>query len=121
MTRRQWTSVRSGNEQGSWKRFGANGFFYKPGIIANAPDPVSFPILSGKSLQGQRCSLSRCSFRPDEMIEQSLSRFITLKRHGSSLLALREVVERVRAATPRLKPRSASGESDPTALSFGAA
>src|SRR5205085_2751644 len=59
-------------------------------------------------------------FRPDEVIEQSLSRIISPTETREFLAALREVVERSVTRNARLNPRSASGEGIPTTLNASA-
>ncbi|HEY7269543.1 MAG TPA: PAS domain-containing protein, partial [Dehalococcoidia bacterium] len=59
-------------------------------------------------------------FRPDELLEQSLSRFISSDEAREFTAALREVVERGVTRNARLKPRSASGEIIPTTLNASA-
>src|ERR1700758_177584 len=46
-------------------------------IIANAPDPVFVSDLEGKILQANDAVSRLLGFRPDELIEQSLSKFIS--------------------------------------------
>ena len=46
-------------------------------IIANAPDPVFVSDLEGKILQANDAVSQLLGFRQDEVIEQSLSRFIS--------------------------------------------
>src|SRR5205085_11633322 len=46
-------------------------------IIANAPDPVFVADLEGKILQANDAVSELLGFRPDELLEQSLSRFIS--------------------------------------------
>src|SRR6202011_1347349 len=53
-------------------------------------------------------------FRRDEVIEQSLSRFISAQETQEFLAALREVAERGAMRNVRLNPRSAAGEAIPT-------
>ena len=79
-------------------------------IIANAPDPVFVSDLEGKILQANDAVFALLGFRPDELIEQSLSRFISPEEAREFMAALREVVERGVTRTARLNPRSASGE-----------
>src|SRR5439155_1613191 len=59
-------------------------------------------------------------FRPDELIEQSLSRFISPQETKEFVVALREVVERGVTRDARLNPRSATGEVIPTTLNASA-
>src|SRR6202790_1720966 len=85
-------------------------------IIKNAPDPVFVSDLEGKILQANDAVSQLLGFRPDEVIEQSLSRFISPEETREFTAALREVVERGVTRNARLNPRSASGEGIPTTL-----
>src|SRR5439155_34138 len=85
-------------------------------IIANAPDPVFVSDLEGKILQANDAVSALLGFRPDALIEQSLSRIISPDETREFLTALREVVERGVTRNARLNPRSASGEVIPTTL-----
>src|SRR3989442_1196705 len=49
---------------------------YAESLIKNAPDPVFVSDLEGKILQANDAVSALLGFRPDELIEQSLSRFI---------------------------------------------
>src|SRR5436309_2595028 len=89
-------------------------------IIANAPDPVFVSDLEGKILQANDAVSHLLGFRPDELIEQSLSRFISPQETREFTAALREVVERGVTRNARLNPRSASGEVIPTSLNASA-
>src|SRR5262245_20045383 len=89
-------------------------------IIANAPDPVFVSDLEGKILQANDAVSQLLGFRPDELIEQSLSRFISAEETREFTVALREVVERGVSRNARLNPRSASGEIIPTSLNASA-
>src|SRR2546430_526109 len=89
-------------------------------IIATAPDPVSVADLEGKILQANDAVSQLLGFRPDEVLEQSLSRFISPKETREFTAALREVVERGVTRNARLNPRSASGEVIPTTLNASA-
>src|SRR6266487_799173 len=89
-------------------------------IIANAPDPLFVSDLEGKILQANDAVFSLLGFRPDELIEQSLSRFISPQETREFTAALREVVERGVTRNARLNPRSASGEIIPTTLNASA-
>ena len=62
-------------------------------IIANAPDPVFVSDLEGKILQANDAVSELLGFRPDELLEQSLSRFISSKEKREFTAALRAVVE----------------------------
>jgi PAS domain S-box-containing protein len=89
-------------------------------IIANAPDPVFVSDLEGKILQANDAVFSLLGFRPDELIEQSLSRIISPEETREFMLALDEVVEHGVTRNAVLKPRSASGEIIPTTLNASA-
>src|SRR5436189_140788 len=89
-------------------------------IIKNAPDPVFVSDLEGKILQANDAVSALLGFRPDELFEQSLSRFISPEETREFTAALREVVERGVTRNARLNPRSASGEVIPTTLNASA-
>ena len=89
-------------------------------IIANAPDPVFVSDLEGKILQANDAVSELLGFRPDEVIEQSLSRFISPEETREFTAALKEVVAKGVTRNARLNPRSASGEVIPTALNASA-
>src|SRR2546425_674604 len=89
-------------------------------IIANAPDPVFVSDLEGKILQANDAVSPLLGFRQDEVLEQSLSRFISLEETREFTAALREVVARGVTRNARLNPRSASGAVIPTTLNASA-
>ena len=89
-------------------------------IIANAPDPVFVSDLEGRILQANEAVSELLGFRQDELLEQSLSRFISPEETREFMAALDEVVERGATRNARLNPRSASGEVIPTALNASA-
>ena len=89
-------------------------------IIANAPDPVFVSDLEGKILQANDAVSQLLGFRQDELLEQSLSRFISPEETREFTAALREVVARGVTRNARLNPRSASGEVIPTTLNASA-
>src|SRR5439155_691424 len=93
---------------------------YAESLIKNAPDPVFVSDLEGKILQANDAVSALLGFRPDELIEQSLSRFISPAETREFTAALREVVERGVTRNARLNPRSASGEVIPTTLNASA-
>jgi PAS domain-containing protein len=89
-------------------------------MIANAPDPVFVSDLEGKILQANDAVSQLLGFRRDEVLEQSLSRFISPEETREFTAALRAVVERGVTRNARLNPRSASaGSSGRTALIAG--
>src|SRR5258707_2295050 len=63
-------------------------------IIANAPDPVFVSDLQGKILQANDAVSYLLGFRPDEVVEQSLLRFLHPHESREFIAALREVVEK---------------------------
>src|SRR5438309_1771184 len=93
---------------------------YAESLIKNAPDPVFVSDLEGKILQSNDAVSALLGFRPDELLEQSLSRFISPEETREFTAALREVVERGVTRNVILNPRSASGEVIPTTLNASA-
>jgi len=89
-------------------------------IIANAPDPVFVSDLEGKILQANDAVSELLGFRPDELLEQSLSQFISPEELREFTAALHEVVEHGVTRNAVLHPRSASGEVIPTTLNASA-
>ncbi|HLZ23269.1 MAG TPA: PAS domain-containing protein [Ktedonobacterales bacterium] len=89
-------------------------------IIKNAPDPVFVSDLEGKILTANDAVYELLGFRTDEVIEQSLSRFISPEETREFTAALREVIERGVIRNTKLNPRSASGEVIPTSLNASA-
>jgi PAS domain S-box-containing protein len=93
---------------------------YAESLIKNAPDPVFVSDLEGKILQANDAVSQLLGFRQDEVLEQSLSRFISPEETREFTAALREVVARGVTRNARLNPRSASGEVIPTTLNASA-
>ncbi len=93
---------------------------YAQSLIENAPDPVFVSDLDGKILQVNEAVSQLLGFRQDEVVEQSLSRFISPEETREFTAALREVVERGVTRNARLNPRSATGEVIPTSLNASA-
>jgi len=93
---------------------------YAESLIENAPDPVFVSDLEGKILQANDAVSQLLGFRQDEVVEQSLSRFISPEETREFTAALREVVERGVTRNARLNPRSASGVVIPTTLNASA-
>src|SRR5439155_1715261 len=67
---------------------------YAESLIKHAPDPVFVADLEGKILQANDAVSQLLGFRPDELIEQSLSKFITPQETREFTAALRQVVAR---------------------------
>jgi PAS domain S-box-containing protein len=93
---------------------------YAESLIKFAPDPVFVSDLEGKILQANDAVSQLLGFRPDELIEQSLSKFISPEETREFTAALREVVAKGVTRDARLNPRSASGEVIPTTLNASA-
>jgi PAS domain S-box-containing protein len=93
---------------------------YSQSLIENAPDPVFVSDLEGKILQANDAVSELLGFRSDEVVEQSLSRFISEEETREFTAALREVVARGVTRNARLNPRSATGEVIPTTLNASA-
>src|SRR5256886_13123231 len=93
---------------------------YAESLIKNAPDPVFVSDLEGKILQANDAVYSLLGFRTAEVVEQSLSRFISVDETREFMAALREVVARGVTRNARLNPRSVSGEIIPTTLNASA-
>src|SRR3989442_1422922 len=89
-------------------------------IIASAPDPVFVSDLQGKILVANEAVSELLGFRKDEVLEQSLSRFVSRDEARELTSALREVVERGVTRNVRLNPHSASGEVIPATLNASA-
>src|SRR5205823_13802070 len=93
---------------------------YAESLIKNAPDPVFVSDLEGKILQANDAVSQLLGFRQDEVLEQSLSRFISPRETQEFMAALREVVERGVTRNAVLNPRSSRGEAIPTTLNASA-
>jgi PAS domain S-box-containing protein len=93
---------------------------YAESLIKNAPDPVFVSDLEGKILEANDAVSELLGFRRDEVVEQSLSRFISEDETREFTAALREVVERGVTRNARLNPRAATGEVIPTSLNASA-
>jgi len=120
MATQQALGTRSAKNESKHRDLGSRGSLQADTIIANAPDPVFVADLEGKILQANNAVSQLLGFRQDELIEQSLSRFISPEETREFTAALREVVARGVTRNARLNPRSASGEVIPTALNASA-
>src|SRR3989449_23804 len=120
MARRQELGTQPATIEGDSRDLKSHGSLDANIIIANAPDPVFVSDLEGKILQANDAVFALLGFRPDELIEQSLSRIISPAETREFTAALREVVERGVMRNVVLNPRSASGEVIPTSLNASA-
>src|SRR3989449_4491750 len=120
MGRRPGLSTQRGMVAGDGRGVRTHGSLDANIIIANAPDPVFVSDLEGKILQANDAVSHLLGFRQDEVLEQSLSRFISTEEAREFTAALREVVERGVTRNIVLNPRSASGEVIPTSLNASA-
>src|SRR5262249_21417187 len=93
---------------------------YAESLIKNAPDPVFVADLEGKIRQANDAVSQLPGFRPDELVDQSLSKFTSPARRRAYPAALREVVAKGVTRDARLNPRSAAGEVIPTTLNASA-
>jgi PAS domain S-box-containing protein len=93
---------------------------YAERLIEDAPDPVFVSDLEGKIIQANEAVSELLGLRKDEVLEQSLSRFISPEETREFTAALREVVERGVTRNARLNPRAATGEIIPTTLNASA-
>src|SRR5437016_12609949 len=67
---------------------------YADSLIKNAPDPVFVSDLEGKILSANDAVYELLGFRTDEVLEQSLSRFISPEETREYTAALREGIQR---------------------------
>src|SRR5262249_62126709 len=109
-----------GDDRGALDDFRSGRSLSAETIIANAPDPVFVSDLEGKILHANDAVSQLLGFRPDELVEQSLSQFISPEETREFTAALREVVEKGVTRDARLNPHSASGEVIPTTLNASA-
>src|SRR5436305_2500740 len=87
----------------------------------NNPPVPSFPTRRSSDLLQANDAVSQLlGFRRDEVVEQSLSRFISPEETREFTAALREVVANGVTRNARLNPRSATGEVIPTTLNASA-
>jgi PAS domain S-box-containing protein len=89
-------------------------------IVANAPDPVFVCDLRGKIVDANEAVSQLLGLRRDEVLEQSLSRFLSPRETQEFVDAVREVVERGVTRNVRLNAGTASGEVIPTTLNASA-
>src|SRR3954471_2193295 len=120
MVKKALTAVSARPDEASADGAAAGGALAADIIIKNAPDPVFVSDLEGKILQANDAVSELLGFRPDEVVEQSLSRFISAEETREFTAALREVVERGVTRDAVLNPRSAAGEVIPTTLNASA-
>jgi PAS domain S-box-containing protein len=90
------------------------------GLIENAPDPMFVSDLDGKITLANDAVSQLLGFRTDEVVEHSVSRFISQEETRDFTAALREVVEKGVIRNVTLNPRTASGEVIPTSLNASA-
>src|SRR5436190_1877624 len=120
MARQQETCRQPGVAAGHGRGLKSRGSLEADIIIANAPDPVFVSDLEGKILQANDAVSQLLGFQQDEVVEQSLSRFISPEETREFMAALDEVVEHGVTRNAALNPRSASGEVIPTTLNASA-
>jgi PAS domain S-box-containing protein len=86
---------------------------YAESLIKFAPDPVFVSDLEGKILQANDAVSELLGFRPDEVIEQSLSRFISPEETREFTAALRGVVAKGVTRDARLNPAASAAIPSP--------
>jgi len=96
------------------------GRAYAESLIKNAPDPVFRVRPRGQDPAGQRRRLPALGFRQDEVLEQSLSRFISPAETQEFTRRCGKWSSAASPANARLNPRSASGQVIPTTLNASA-
>src|SRR5204863_444017 len=87
---------------------------YAESLIKNVPDPVFVSDLEGKMLQANDAVSQLLGFRHDEVLEQSLSRFISPEETREFTAASREWTPRPSGdagATPATTRRPAPGDA----------
>jgi PAS domain S-box-containing protein len=89
-------------------------------LIKHAPDPLFLSDLQGKIFQANDAALELLGLHPDELAEQSLSRFLTADETRAFISALREAAITGVSRNTLLHPCSTSGETVPTALNASA-
>src|SRR5439155_21403162 len=120
MGRRPRLSTQRGMVAGDGRGVKTHGALDANIIIANAPDPVFVSDLEGKILQANDAVSPLLGFRPDELLEQSLSRFISPEETREIGRAPRRDGEYSVMRTVVLNQKSASGEVIPTSLNASA-
>src|SRR5438093_1406050 len=88
--------------------------------MKEAHDKMLVSDIEDKVIEADAGVAELLGFRRDEVVEQSLSRFISEEDTREFTAALREVVERGVTRNAVLNPRSASGEVIPTSLNASA-
>ena len=108
MAKKALTAVSARPDEVSADGAAAGGALAADIIIKNAPDPVFVSDLEGKILQANDAVSELLGFRPDEVVEQSLSRFISAGRdarvHGRAARSRRARRDPKRGAQPAQRP-----------------
>ena len=89
-------------------------------LIKHAPDPLFVSDLHGKILQANDAASELLGLQPDELAEQSLSRFLTLDETHAFLAALQGAAAHGVSRDAKLNPKSTTGETIPTMLNASA-
>src|SRR5439155_22542813 len=114
MGRRPRLSTQRGMVAGDGRGVKTHGALDANIIIANAPDPVFVSDLEGKILQANDAVSPLLGFRPDELLEQSLSRIISPEETREFLRAEERRVGKDWRPNSRPNPRKANGKRIPT-------
>lgn len=89
-------------------------------LIKHAPDPLFLSDLQGKIFQANDAASELLGLQPDELAEQSLSRFLTADETRAFISALREAAIHGVSRNALLHPCNTSGETIPTSLNASA-
>jgi PAS domain S-box-containing protein len=89
-------------------------------LIKHAPDPLFVSDLDGKILQANDAATELLGVQPGELVEQSLSRFLSQEETAAFIAALREAAKKGVVRNAKLHPCSSTGEVIPTTLNASA-
>ncbi|MGH7229793.1 MAG: response regulator [Nitrospiraceae bacterium] len=89
-------------------------------LIQHAPDPVFLADIRGKILQVNDAVSELLGLRAEDVVEQSLSVFLSAEETRRFADALREAVEQGIVRNVRLNPRNSVGQITPTVLNASA-
>lgn len=89
-------------------------------LIKHAPDPIFLLALDGTICQANDAASELLGLRADEVVEQSVSRFLTADETKALVEVLREVAKHGMTRNVKLNPKSSKGEMIPTTLNASA-
>jgi PAS domain S-box-containing protein len=85
-------------------------------LIKHAPDALFVSDLNARILQANDAACRLLGLEPDELMQQSLARFLSPEESAQFTAALRDVVQHGVSRNVKLNPRSANGDVTPTTL-----